>query len=101
MQPDFDRARFAEDVEAWRGKRGLSYRAAGALHPCLNLAMISRACNQRVLSVPSMLLICHVFGLDPLRYLVAPVSGSFQRNQTVTAVESRETSGAKGGPAWA
>lgn len=101
MQPDFDRARFAEDVETWRRKCGLSYRAAGALHPCLNLAMISRACNQRVLSVPSMLLICHVFGLDPLRYLLAPVSEPFQRNQAVTAIESRETPGEIGGRPWA
>lgn len=98
MQPDFDRAAFAADIETIRRKRKLSYRGAAALHPCLNPAMISRACSQRVLSVPSLLLLCHVFGLDPLRYLVAPTS---QEKQAVTAIESRETSGAKGGRPWA
>ncbi|MBB3608649.1 hypothetical protein [Rhizobium sp. BK602] len=93
MQADFDRGRFADDIGRWLEREGISYRAASALHPCLNPAMLSRAVHQRDLSVTSVLLLSRVAGLDPMLYLVLPV----QKNQAVTAIESRETSEMEGG----
>lgn len=87
MRPDFDRARFALDVSAWLKRNGLSYREATGMHPALNTAMLSRACSETALTIPSFLVICSVAGLEPAQYLVLPD----QQNQTVTVIGKRET----------
>jgi hypothetical protein len=97
MQPDFDRQRFSQDVARWLKGTGLSYRAAASLHPGLNPAMLSRACAEQVLSAASILLLCRVVGLDPMLYLVI----LDKKNQAVTAIAPRETSGGNGGHPWA
>lgn len=86
MRADFDRAAFGRDIGQWLVREGLSYRAAMIRHEGLNTAMLSRAVHQRDLSVASVLLLCHIAGLDPMNYLVLP-----KRNQAVTAIAPRET----------
>ncbi|WP_412064001.1 hypothetical protein [Rhizobium sp. SYY.PMSO] len=91
MRADFDRASFGRDISQWLGREGLSYRAAMIRHDGLNTAMLSRAIHQHDLSVASVLLLCRFAGLDPMNYLVLP-----ERNQAVTAIDTRETSGGTG-----
>ena len=88
MRADFDRAAFAHDIEQWLQREQLSYRAAMIRYEGLNTAMLSRAIHQHDLSVANVLLLCRHAGLDPMGYLKIS-----ERNQTVTAVATRETSG--------
>ena len=91
MRPEIDRARLSRDVRKWLADSGLTTRSAAAHFPGLNAAMISRACGERVLSAPSLLVVCSVMRRDPRDYLV--LHDSAQRNQTVTAMVPRETRG--------
>jgi hypothetical protein len=84
---EIDRALFAVDVRHALEKRDLSYRHAVLAWPVLNVAMLSRACSEQVLSAGNFLALCQVFELDPFRYLAVP---EIKRNQTVSAIVSRE-----------
>lgn len=95
---EIDRDAFAVTVIEALEQRGLSYRAAVAQWPQLNVAMLSRACSRQPVSAANMLAICKVLGLDPMAFLI---EGKRQRHtlksivkQAVTASASRET-GAK------
>lgn len=88
VRPEIDRALLAADVTAWLAARGLSTRAASAVFPGLNPAMLSRATTGQVLSAASLLTLCRAMESDPMRYLTfAPLL----KNQTVTAIGERET----------
>ena len=91
MRAEFDRAAFARDIDKWLTREGLSYRAAMNQHEGLNTALLSRAIRQHDLSVANVLLLCRIAGLDPMLYLVMP-----KKNQAVTAIDTRETSGRAG-----
>ena len=86
MRADFDRAAFARHIEQWLAREGLSYRGAMNRYEGLNTALLSRAIRSHELSVANVLLLCRLAGLDPMLYLVMP-----QRNQAVTAIDTRET----------
>ncbi|TXI03954.1 MAG: hypothetical protein E6Q76_13155 [Rhizobium sp.] len=88
MRADFDRVAFGHDIGQWLSREELSYRAAMIRHEGLNTAMLSRAIHHHDLSVANVLLLCRVAGLDPMNYLILP-----KRNQAVTAIDTRETSG--------
>ncbi|RAX42421.1 hypothetical protein [Rhizobium tropici] len=88
---DFDRASFAAGIDGWLKREGLSYRAAMGRYEGLNTALLSRAIRQHDLSVANVLLLCRFAGLDPMNYLILP-----KRNQAVTAIATRETSGETG-----
>lgn len=91
MQPEIDRARLSRDVRQWLADNKLTTRTASASYPGLNPAMLSRACGERILSAPSLLVVCMVMRKDPRDYLV--LHDTPKRNQTVTAMVPRETRG--------
>lgn len=87
LVPEFHHDLFALAIKLKLDSEGLTYAGACARHPYLNKAMLSRACSQHVLSVPSYLALCLAFGLDPQTYLKVSV----KQNQAVTAIVTRET----------
>jgi transposase-like protein len=86
MRPLFDREGFADAVTDWLEREGVSYREAAARHDRLNPAMLSRAIRCHQLSVESLLAICAVSGIDPLRFIEFA-----ERKQPVTAIDKRGT----------
>jgi hypothetical protein len=86
MRPFFDRDAFADAVADWLRREGMSYRQAAARHDRLNVAMLSRALNCHVLSIESLLAICAVSGINPMRFM-----DFAERKQGVTAPDKRET----------
>ncbi|MBN9056080.1 MAG: hypothetical protein J0H80_20440 [Rhizobiales bacterium] len=92
MKPDIDRVRLAADVTAWLRASGLSTRSASSSFAGINPAMLSRACTGKVLSAESLLALCRTMEMDPMRYLVMV---PLLKNQTVTAIDQRETAGTR------
>lgn len=86
MRPYFNRDGFADAVTDWLAREGLSYRDACARHDRLNPAMLSRAIRCHVLSIESLLAICAVSGINPMRFIEFS-----ERKQTVTEIDKRET----------
>lgn len=94
---EIDRDAFAAAVHEALGSRGLSYRAAVAEWPQLNIAMLSRACSCQTISAANMLAVCKALRLDPFEFLL---EGKRRRTtvktilqQAVTASVSREAAG--------
>jgi len=87
MKPDIDRAKLATETRDWLARNRLTTRSASIAFPGVNPAMISRACNEQVLSAASLLTLCHAMHRNPMRYLL--IQG--QQKQTVTAFGKRET----------
>lgn len=87
MKPDIDRAKLASETREWLTRNGLTTRSASASFSGVNPAMVSRACNEQVLSAASLLVLCHAMHRNPMRYLL--IEG--QQKQHVTAFGKRET----------
>lgn len=91
---ELDTSAFADDVAAKLQQRGLSYHAAVAKWPELNVAMLSRACSEKTVSAANLLILCRYLGLDPFRYLIVKKQRRFTMkavlNQAVTVAVSRE-----------
>lgn len=89
MIAEIDKALFARTVHEWLAAEGLTTRTASAAFEGINPAMVSRAVNCHVLSAASLLAICRAMEADPLRFL--RFHDPRQQNQTVTAIDKRET----------
>ncbi|EKF17084.1 hypothetical protein [Nitratireductor pacificus] len=91
---EIDRDAFACAVQAALGRRGLSYRAAVAAWPMLNIPMLSRACSCQIVSAANMLAVCKALELDPFAFLTegrrAIGSGKSVQKQTVSLSAPRE-----------
>jgi hypothetical protein len=87
MRPDIDRSKLSADTRQWLSREGLTTRSASAAFSGLNPAMISRACNEQVLSAASLLVLCRAMRRNPMRYLLP----DGQQKQPVTPFGKRET----------
>lgn len=91
---EIDTSEFANAVASFLERREMSYRQAVARWPDLNVAMLSRVCNEQPVSAANMLAICRYLGLDPFAYLINRKRRRFTvkgvLKQAVTADVSRE-----------
>ncbi|MGL4490537.1 MAG: hypothetical protein ACRCU5_13955 [Rhizobiaceae bacterium] len=87
LVPEFHRELFAVAIRIKLESKGMAYGDAVRAHPYLKKAMLSRACTQQILSVPSFLALCLAFDLEPETYLKIAV----KENQSVTAIDTRGT----------
>jgi hypothetical protein len=91
MKLEFHFAAFAAAVRQALNDRGWSYAQAIQAAPFLNSAMLSRAVNERHVSLTSFIAVCAALGLDPFGFCGGWSHGKFVEIQPVTAAVPRET----------